>query len=240
MAKQDFSFWQAWQQAEASRKILSDEYEKVSDEFDVGKLEASQQRTKDAVRAAVGTWRPGIRESDARRSLMKTLKDAGARNFWHPVHVRFGANTLFGFKEQSEQDPLLREQDIFFVDVGPVFSGYEGDFGETFVRGDRALYREAKDCVARLWRKAVEHWRVNAATGIELYRFLHTEATEAGWLLHPSYVRGHRLTEFPHRLFSSKMLGEMPHPCHPHRWVLEVQIRHPQEAFGAFYEDIIA
>ena len=147
---------------------------------------------------------------------MKTLKDAGARNFWHPVHVRFeSANTLLGLKSSRNKIPYYASR-IFFRGCGSgVFWLYEGDFGETFVRGDRALYREAKDCVARLWRKAVEHWRVNAATGIELYRLLHTEATEAGWLLHPSYVRGHRLTEFPHRLFSSKMLGEMPHPCHP-------------------------
>jgi hypothetical protein len=61
-----------------------------------------------------------------------------------------------------------------------------------------------------------------------------------GWELAPSYVRGHRLSEFPHSMYSDLTLDTVDYTPATHRWVLEVHICDPAKKFGAFYEDVLA
>jgi methionyl aminopeptidase len=39
------------------------------------------------------------------------------------------------FEDTSERDVRLRDGDIFFIDIGPIWGDTEGDGGETFVVG---------------------------------------------------------------------------------------------------------
>ena len=43
----------------------------------------------------------------------------------------------------SEPGVVLGEHDIFFLDIGPVYGGTEGDAGDTFVFGDDAEHHKA-------------------------------------------------------------------------------------------------
>ena len=57
---------------------------------------------------------------------------------WHDVYVRFGSNTLKTFGAESDPGIVLKENDIFFIDIGPVWGETEGDGGDTFVVGTDA------------------------------------------------------------------------------------------------------
>ena len=50
---------------------------------------------------------PGMRESEAQLQGKQILSSLGMDRIWHPLLIRFGANTLKAFKERSEGDPVL-------------------------------------------------------------------------------------------------------------------------------------
>ena len=49
--------------------------------------------------------------------------------------MRFGSNTTKNFDDPSEPGVVLGENDIFFIDIGPIFDGCEGDAGDTVAVG---------------------------------------------------------------------------------------------------------
>ncbi len=53
--------------------------------------------------------------------------------------------------EKSEPGVVLSENDIFFVDIGPIYGDTEGDAGDTFVFGDDPDHLRAKKEVRQIW-----------------------------------------------------------------------------------------
>src|SRR3546814_9131023 len=62
---------------------------------------------------------------------------------WHPVLIRIGANTVKTYRQASDPGVRLGEDDSYFIDLGLVFDGHEGDVGDTSVVGD-APQRQAR------------------------------------------------------------------------------------------------
>lgn len=60
-------------------------------------------------------------EEDARQLAKDTLERLGSKKGWHKVLVRFGANTIKNFQEPSDRGVRLGTDDIFFLDIGPVW-----------------------------------------------------------------------------------------------------------------------
>jgi Xaa-Pro aminopeptidase len=177
-------------------------------------------------------------EEAAMELARTTLKDAGLLRGWHAIHVRFGSNTLKPFGVPSEPDVALGSDDIFFVDIGPVWEKWEGDAGETYVVGnDAEMHRAARD-VRRVFDDVHAHWRREGASGEALYRFAEARARELGWELNLE-MNGHRLADFPHAAIHKGPLAELPFAPTTNLWVLEIQIRHPTRPFSAFYEDLL-
>ena len=58
----------------------------------------------------------------------------GISTYWHKRIVRAGRNTLLPYAE-NPPDLTIGEDDILFLDLGPVFEKWEADFGRTFVLG---------------------------------------------------------------------------------------------------------
>jgi Xaa-Pro aminopeptidase len=58
--------------------------------------------------------------------------------YWHKRIARAGRNTLLPYAENPTDLPV-GEDDIFFLDLGPVFEQWEADFGRTFVLGSDPL-----------------------------------------------------------------------------------------------------
>ena len=96
-----------------------------------------------------------------------------------------------------------------------------------------------KDDAVAVFAGVKAQWQRHGTTGKDLYQFAQAQAAERGWLLAPSYVRGHRLSEFPHSFYSKLHIDELDYSPAPNRWVLEIHICDPQMRFGAFYEDML-
>jgi len=211
-----------------------------------GGLLHAREKTWESLRRIAESIHPGQLEEEATQKAQEILKELGSPSFWHRTYVRFGANTLCTFYDQSKPGVRLGENDIFFIDLGPVWENpaeggakYEGDAGMAgFVGGDPE-HKRATEAVREIWEASRDEWKRGSRTGKELYDWMDAETRRRGWLLQLK-ADGHRISDFPHRLYSTRGIGELDYRPAPDVWVLEVQIRHPTREFGAFYEDILA
>jgi len=62
----------------------------------------------------------------------------GITTYWHKRIVRAGKNTFLPYAD-NPPDLFIGDDDILFVDLGPVFEQWEADFGRTFVIGPNLL-----------------------------------------------------------------------------------------------------
>lgn len=207
--------------------------------FTLDGMRAARERTFEAVRRVAAAVQPGMTEAGAKTAARRVLEQMGMDRTWHQILVRFGSSTLKTFDQKMSADNVLGSDDLFFVDLGVVWNGHEGDAGDTFVVGrpDDDMRRCAED-VRALWQDVSDRWRREGASGTELYRFAAERAGEMGWVLNQQ-VRGHRLSDFPHSVHHGGDLGDFADTPESGRWVLEIQIAHPDKPFGAFYEDLL-
>ena len=195
-------------------------------------------RTRGALREIAGRITPGMSE-DAGRTLAATvLRDAGLRKGWHKILVRFGQNTTKNFEDPSTPGVVLGDDDIFFLDIGPIYEGCEGDAGDTFVVGDDREMTKAAEDVKSIWTATRHRWLHDGLTGVLLYQFAEETAQQLGWQLNLE-LTGHRLSEFPHDAHYDGTLDRVDFRPSDLRWMLEIQIRHPNRDFGAFFEDLL-
>lgn len=215
--------------------------EKCGDTFNPELLAQAQQRTWEVITEVVAYVKPGMREEEALRFTNALLEKKGAQKRWHRSWVRFGENTLKPSRAPSLPGVSLQENDLFFLDLGPVWDGYEGDAGATFaVGGDAEMKRCADDC-RQIWMKVSQRWlEAPTQSGATLYSYARELAAERDWELNEAEAPGHRLGDFPHAVHYRGNLNDLPfHPA-PSRWVLEIQLRHRTRPFGAFYEDLLS
>lgn len=203
-------------------------------------MREAQARAWEGVHQIAAAVRPGMRESEARALGETILADLGMGQAWHPLMVRFGENTLRIFADRNAPDLALAENDIFFIDIGPVLLGHEADVGAGFAVGDDPEMHACAAAARTLWHRVAAIWAQEALTGTALYDRAVAEAQAMGWRLNLD-VRGHRVADYPHpsRQAAGK-LGDLAGQPSAGLWILEIQIRHPTRPFGAFYEDLLA
>jgi Xaa-Pro aminopeptidase len=212
--------------------------EAVGARYDRAMMLEARRRTRDAITEVSRAIVPGMAETDALAMTRRVLREAGLLRGWHAIHVRFGVNTLKNFGEPSEPGVVLGDNDIFFIDVGPVWKDWEADAGETFVVGcDEEMQRIARD-VHLVFDRVQQRWREEGLTGQALYREAVRIAESLGWQLNLD-MSGHRLAEFPHAAHHKGSLAEAPFVPSAGLWMLEVQICHPVRPFSAFFEDLL-
>ena len=212
--------------------------EAVGTRYDRRMMLEARRLTQAAVREIASQVGPGMAEADALALTKKVLRDSGLGRGWHGVHVRFGSNTLKNFGEPSEPGVVLGKDDLWFIDIGPVWQAWEADFGETFVVGDDPEMRRIARDVHAVFDAVQRSWREQRLTGEALYRSAVAEAESRGWKLNLD-MSGHRLSEFPHAAHHKGSLAEAQFTPAPGLWMLEIQIRHPERPFSAFVEDLL-
>jgi len=217
---------------------MTTDIEAIGANFSVEKQLDVRSRTHSALRAIAANITPGMVEEDAVAMGRDVLGTMGMRKGWHRVIVRFGPNTTKDFLAESDPGVVIGEQDIFFIDIGPVYGETEGDAGETFVFGDDPEHHKARHDVRKLWDDVRDLWFEKGLTGPKLYEFAGKAANERGWLLNLD-LSGHRLSEFPHEAHYDGSLADADLYPKPNLWVLEMAIAHPTRKFGAFYEDLL-
>ncbi|MGE8149679.1 M24 family metallopeptidase [Pseudomonas vancouverensis] len=211
--------------------------EAVGERYVLETMRHAQQMTWEAVERIARAMVPGMRESEAQLRGKEILVGMGMDRIWHPLLIRFGANTLKTFKQRSEGDPQLAENDIFFVDMGVVWQGHEGDAGATFTTGSDPEMIACAAASKTLFTQVENLWRQGVA-GTELYQYAADQAQAMGWKLNLD-IKGHRVSDFPHAIHRGGDLGDFEALPNAGLWILEIQIAHPERPFGAFYEDLL-
>jgi methionyl aminopeptidase len=206
--------------------------------YEVEKLLDVRLRTRHAVYKIATNISPGMVEEDVRAMARDILKTMGMRRGWHHIITRLGPNTTKDFMALSEPGVVLAPDDIFFIDIGPIYGDTEGDAGETFVVGDDPEHHKAKADVRSIWDEVRGTWYSTGASGQELYEFAQRAAQDRGWKLNMD-LSGHRLSDFPHSAHYDGSLAEVDFRPNANLWVLEIAIAHRERPFGAFYEDLL-
>lgn len=193
---------------------------------------------------------PGKREDTLNDEISAFARDRfGVTEHWHKRIVRAGANTVCIYTD----DPPVRtiaEDDLVYLDLGPVIAAWEADLGRTYVFGDDPRKRALVADLPRLFDavQAYAHARPDI-TCDELYAAAQRIAAEAGWLFggaiaghtivgafpHPPVPRKHRLIERGNttRLCDPDENGDARH------WILEIHLVDRARTFGGFYERLL-
>lgn len=210
----------------------------VGQHFNIESMHFASAQSWKAVNRMSAEFRPGMRESEATRLGREILNDLGMERIWHPLHIRFGTNTIKTFRQPSDGDPVLGDDDIYFIDIGPVFRGHEGDVGATFTTGPDPEKNACALAAKTLFEDVRKLWLTQGKSGPELYDFAAEQAKRMGWILNLD-IKGHRVSDFPHAIYKAGDLAEFDGRPDAGIWVLEIQIVHPSGAYGAFHEDVL-
>ena len=212
--------------------------ERVSALHDPATMLEARRRARAAVRDVAPRVVPGMTEGEGLELARRTLRAHGFETEWVEPVVRFGANTFRQYAEPSDPEVVLGRDDVWFVDVGPLWRGHECDYAETFAVGDDPERQRLVRDVRGIFERTQAYWRSGRATGAELYRYAAAEAQSRGWLLDPE-LAGHRLGAYPHADFHDGCLADADFTPSSGLWMLEIQIRHPDRPYGAFFEDLL-
>lgn len=180
----------------------------------------------------------GMNEADGMQLLDELFEAQGVEKKWHPHKFRIGNDTTKVFRDKSDKSLMLKENDIYFVDIGPVVNGHEADFAQTFTLGQNEEYAKIQRASRAIFDDCLNHWQTHNPSGVELYRYAEKRAEEAGYIL-KNQEGGHRLGDFPHALFYKGRLSGFEKVPVENLWVLEIHLNNSEETFGAFYEDIL-
>lgn len=212
--------------------------EAVGPAFTREQMLSMRAKTRGIINQIAATVKPGMVEEDAVQMAKDLLAENDMVRGWHDVYVRFGSNTLKTFGALSDPGIVLKEDDIFLIDIGPVWEEWEGDGGDTFVFGDDPSKAKCAADARTLFHTVRHKWESTGLSGKELYDFAAAEATAMGWELNMD-LSGHRLSDFPHEAVYAGPMAEVEFKPSALLWVLEIHIRHATAGYGAFYEDML-
>ncbi len=205
--------------------------------FDLKKFYHARDVARDMAHELASQITQGMVELDAHELYKKICLKHDVERNWHPPKLRFGPNTLKTFKEPSDPYTLL-DEDIFYIDIGPVIGGHEADYGETFTIGSNFEHKKISSSSMKIFEEVSEYWKTHKTRGPELYEWATARAKKYGYVLNMG-SDGHRIGDFPHHVFFKGAIIECPEELLPNAWILEIQLDHPKLKFGAFYEDIL-
>jgi len=195
--------------------------------------------------------RPGVTENEINANVYALAEQMyGVTRHWHKRIVRAGRNTLAPYDE-NPPDLTVADDDIVFLDLGPVFEEWEADFGRTYVVGNdplkHKLCRDIKDAFARGKRYFQEQPDITCA---ELYGYAQQLAREAGWE-YGGPIAGHLVGVFPHERIPGDKITLYVHPQNYNRmrtldasgrkrhWILEIHFVDRALEIGGFHEELL-
>jgi methionyl aminopeptidase len=202
------------------------------------KLQHASNIAQQVIEKVVSQLRPGMNEKEIIQQIFQAEESFGARKNWHKPIVRIGANTILSFDYPSIPNIKLQENDIFFIDIGPVVDGYEADLSQSFTMGVNEAYSQICHDSRDIWHLCYEEWKAKGLTGEELYVIAVSEAKQRGYELDLE-EGGHRIGPFPHERPAPEFLKDEMLKVNPGQWILEIKLLDPQKKFGAFFESIL-
>jgi Xaa-Pro dipeptidase len=200
---------------------------------------------------AAGLIAPGKLESELSTDIHNLARERfGVRRHWHKRIARAGENTMLGYYDDPE-DRRIAQDDVVYLDFGPVFDAWEADFGRTYVVGsDPVKHRLVEDIEAAFARGKELYRRTPSLSTGELYDYVASLAVERGWEFGAA-TAGHLIGHFPHerdpqdlRRFSIRpgntvSLRERDDAGRPRHWILEIHFVDRQRRIGGFFEELL-
>ena len=198
-----------------------------------------------------GLITPGKCEKDLNREIFNLAFELfGIKKYWHKRIVRAGANTLKPYKENPE-NLIIQNDDILFIDFGPIFDEWEADFGRTYVLGnDQSKHKLRKD-ISMAWTDCNHYYDSNKnLTGAELYQYALLTAEKYGWEF-GGEIAGHLIGHFPHEKLEKEdktnyihpenkvMLSEKDKSGNSRDWILEIHFIDRNLKIGGFFEQLM-
>ena len=195
---------------------------------------------------------PGKTEAQLNKEIeILALKKFGIAQHWHKKIVRSGKNTLSPFNE-NPPDRLIEENDIVFVDWGPIVNGYEADIGRTFVLGNDPQKLKLKNDVQIAWLELQAWYKEQVTLSASTFFLYATEkAKEYGWEFGGA-IAGHIIGKYPHEQPADPLSLELDiHPDNPNdmflldeegnkrHWILELQFIDRENEIGGYFEQLL-
>jgi Xaa-Pro dipeptidase len=198
-----------------------------------------------------GLIRPNVLESRLNQDIYDLAKQMfGISTYWHKRIVRSGRNTLAPY-EENPPDLTVGDDDILFLDLGPVFEEWESDFGRTFVLGSDPVKLKLRDDIAKAFIQGKEYFKRNPdITAVELYRHAQKLARDFGWE-YGGPIAGHLIGQFPHERIAGDKVTLYIHPHNSKRmrdlddagqerhWIFEIHFVDRGRRIGGFYEELL-
>lgn len=200
---------------------------------------------------AAGIVAAGRTELEVERDIFTlAARDFAVTEHWHDRVVRAGINTLCVAGE-TPPDRVIEAEDIVFLDLGPVFSGFEADVGRSYAVGDDPLRQRLCADLPLVFEAVKAQFEADdAMTGAQLHAIAREEAARRGWLF-GGRIAGHLVGEFPYArtpgdrqtrlLFpdNHKRMRDADEKGAPRHWILEIHLVAPDRSFGGFYERLL-
>ncbi|WP_158822864.1 M24 family metallopeptidase [Granulicella sp. S156] len=200
---------------------------------------------------ARGLIRPGITESSLNTDIYALAQEMyGITTYWHKRIVRAGKNTLLPYAE-NPPDLTIGEDDILFLDLGPVFEKWEADFGRTFVLGSDPFKHKMRQDVGEAFAEGKRYFNETPdITSSELFSYAHSLAEKFGWEF-GGPIAGHLIGQFPHERIADDKVSLYVHPkshlpmCsldekgQKRHWILEIHFVDREREIGGFYEELL-
>jgi Xaa-Pro aminopeptidase len=200
----------------------------------------------------LGFVAPGRTERDVEQDIYAlAARDFGVEKHWHKRIVRAGAN---GICTARDNPPVLTiaEDDLVYLDLGPVFEDWEADVGRSYALGpDPAKHQLVADLPRQFDIVKARFDAEPDITGDQLYAFACESAAEAGWRF-GGVIAGHIVGEFPHAhlpgekdyyRINPENTGRLrdPDPLGRERfWILEIHLVAQDGSYGGFYERLLS
>ena len=193
----------------------------------------------------------GKSESELNEDVFKLAEELfRIHKFWHKRIVRSGVNTLVPYDE-NPPDLIIQEDDILFLDFGPILEDWEADFGRTYVIGNDPYKHKLKKDIELAWHEA-KNWFDNQTklTGAEFWLYIVKLAKKYGYT-YGGQLGGHLIGHFPHERLEPKNYGLYVHPQNPNdmflpdangnkrHWILEIHFIDRENQIGGFFEQLL-
>jgi Xaa-Pro aminopeptidase len=204
----------------------------------------------DAIEAA-GLIAPGRTELEIERDIFTIAeRDFGVTDHWHDRVVRAGVNTLCIAGEPAP-DRTIGEDDMVFLDLGPVFGAWEADVGRSYAVGDDpAKHALCADLPIVFDAVKARFAAEPDLTGADFYAIAQEEAERREWLF-GGKIAGHVVGQHPYARSSGSKAVRWLFPENVTRmrdpdpqgnvrhWILEIHLVSPDRRFGGFYERLL-
>jgi Xaa-Pro dipeptidase len=217
-------------------------------------LLAAQAKAEALFREAVdsGMISAGKLESELTAEIHALARSRfGLSRHWHKRIVRSGPNTLLTYHDETA-DRRITEDDIVYLDFGPVFDAWEADFGRTYALGTDPDKHRLVDNLADAFQRGKTHFQNSPhLTAGELYDYVAALASTYGWEFGAA-TAGHLIGRFPHerqpatdlKRFSIRSGNEVslrePDAGGAMRhWILEIHFVDRARLIGGFFEELL-